>query len=178
MIGVIVNVGAIILGGVIGLILHKGINEKVKKVIMQGIGLSVIVIGLSGALLTENMLLLVMSLVIGGLVGALIRIEDRLDKHLAFVQDRFQEKGKFKYINNHYFFPVMTRQETDLIINELLSVDQIDSDTFEVTYSDEPQKEYVGSWDEYVLSDSEKNNMKKAATPKKMKINHKQQQLF
>ena len=97
------------------------------------------------------------------------RIVERLDNHLAFVQDRVQTKGKFKYSNKHYRFPVMTNQETDLIINELLSVNQIDSDSFEVTYSDEPQKKYVGSWDEYVLSDSEKNNMKKTTPPKKIK---------
>ena len=106
------------------------------------------------------------------------RIVERLDNHLAFVQDRVQTKGKFKYSNKHYRFPVMTNQETDLIINELLSVNQIDSDSFEVTYSDEPQKKYVGSWDEYVLSDSEKNNMKKTTPPKKIKKTHEQQQLF
>jgi len=106
------------------------------------------------------------------------RIEERLDKHLAFVHDRVQTKGKFKYINNHYLFPVMTKQETDLIINKLLSINQIDSDSLEVTYSDEPQEEYAGSFDEYVLSDSEKKDMKKPTAPKKRKKNHEQQQLF
>ena len=97
------------------------------------------------------------------------RIEERLDKHLAFVHDRVQTKGKFKYINNHYLFPVMTKQETDLIINKLLSINQIDSDSIEVTYSDEPQEEYVEALDEYVLSDSEKKDMKKPTVPKKRK---------
>ena len=106
------------------------------------------------------------------------RIEERLDKHLAFVHDRVHTKGKFKYINNHYLVPVITKQETDLIINKLLSINQIDSDSIEVTYSDEPQEEYVGSWDEYVLSDSEKKDMKKTTAPKKRKKNHEQQQLF
>jgi len=107
-----------------------------------------------------------------------MRIAERLEKHLAFVDDRFKIKGKFKHKNNHYLFPVMTKQETDLIINELLSVDQIDMDSFEVTYSDKPQKEYVGSWDEYVLSDSDIKDLKKRIAPKKRKKNHEQQQLF
>ena len=72
----------------------------------------------------------------------------------------------------------MTKQETDLIINKLLSITQIDSDFIEVTYSDEPQEEYVGSWDEYVLSDSDIYGMKKTTAPKKRKKNHEQQQLF
>jgi len=106
------------------------------------------------------------------------RIEERLEKHLAFVDDRFKIKGKFKYTNDHYLFPVMTRQETDLTINELLDVHQMGSDSFEVSYSDNPQKEYVGSWNDYVLSDSDNRNMKKRIAPKKRKKNHEQQQLF
>jgi DNA modification methylase len=106
------------------------------------------------------------------------RIEERLEKHLAFVDDRFKKKGKFKYTNDHYLFPVITRQETDLIINELLDVHQMGSDSFEVSYSDNPQKEYVGSWDDYVLSDTEKNDIKKRTVPKKRKKDHEQQQLF
>jgi len=89
MLGVMVNVIAIVVGGIIGLILKHGINAKVKKVVMQGIGLSVIVIGLSSALLTENVLLMVLSLVIGGTIGALIRIEDRLDQLGQHIEDKF-----------------------------------------------------------------------------------------
>ncbi len=106
------------------------------------------------------------------------RIEERLEKHLAFVDDRVKTKGKFKYTNDHYLFPVMTRQETDLTINELLDIHQMGTDSFEVSYSDNPQKEYVGSWDEYVLSDTEKNEKKKRTVPKKRMKNHEQQQLF
>jgi len=106
------------------------------------------------------------------------RIEERLEKHLAFVDDRVKTKGKFKYTNDHYLFPVMTRQETDLTINELLDIRQMGTDSFEVSYSDNPQKEYVGSWDDYVLSDTEKNEKKKRTVPKKRIKNHEQQQLF
>jgi DNA modification methylase len=107
-----------------------------------------------------------------------IRIKERLEEHLAFVENRFKAKGKFKHKNNYYLFPVMTKQETDLIINELLSVDQINTDSFEVAYSDEPQKGYVEPLDEYVLSDSEIKDLKKPIVPKKRKKSHKQQQLF
>jgi len=96
MVGVLVNVGAIVIGGIIGLLLKHGINAKVKKVVMQGIGLSVIVIGLSSALLTENVLLMVLSLVIGGTIGALIKIEERLDNLGLKIEDKFgSEEGGF-----------------------------------------------------------------------------------
>lgn len=96
MIGVLVNVGAIIIGGLLGLILHKGLPQNVKQVVMQGIGLSVIVIGLTYAVLTGNVLLLVLSLVIGGAIGALLKIEHRLDRLGQRIERKFQqEEGGF-----------------------------------------------------------------------------------
>ena len=46
---------------------------------MQGIGLSVVIIGVKGALETRNMLLVIMSLVIGGIIGQAAGIEKKLD---------------------------------------------------------------------------------------------------
>jgi len=96
MIGVLVNVYAIVIGGLIGLVLHIGLPLGVKRVVMQGIGLAVIVIGLSYALLTEEILLLVLSLVIGGTIGALIQIEAKLDRFGERIEQKFQsEEGGF-----------------------------------------------------------------------------------
>lgn len=89
MIGVLVNVGAIITGGSVGLILKKGLPDRVTKVIMQGIGLSTLAIGFTGALQTNNMVLLVLSIIIGGAIGALIRIDFNLDKFGKFVESKF-----------------------------------------------------------------------------------------
>jgi uncharacterized membrane protein YqgA involved in biofilm formation len=97
MLGVIVNSLAIIVGGLIGLLLKHGLSERLKVVVMQGIGLSVIVIGMSGALKTDNVLLLVMSLAIGGLVGSLLQIEYRLDLLGLKMEQKFKgkEEGSF-----------------------------------------------------------------------------------
>jgi uncharacterized membrane protein YqgA involved in biofilm formation len=97
MLGVIVNSLAIIIGGLIGLVLKQGLSERLKVVVMQGIGLSVIVIGLSGALKSESLLLLVLSLAIGGLVGSLLQIEYRLDMLGLKIEKRFKgkEEGSF-----------------------------------------------------------------------------------
>lgn len=92
MIGVIVNVVAIIVGGLIGLFLHHGLPQQVKKVVMQAIGLAVIVIGMSYALMTNEILLMVLSLVIGGAIGALLQIEHRLDRLGQKIEDRFTSK--------------------------------------------------------------------------------------
>ena len=49
MLGVIVNSIAIIAGGIVGLIINKGIPERLNKTIMDGIALVVMYMGISGA---------------------------------------------------------------------------------------------------------------------------------
>ncbi|MCK4469614.1 MAG: site-specific DNA-methyltransferase, partial [Desulfobacterales bacterium] len=95
------------------------------------------------------------------------RITERLKKHCSFVESRFIKKGKFKYLNKHYKFPVMTNQETNLLINELKSFISKEEDTFEVIYSDKLQEDFVGYCDGYVMSESEKKELKKSASQKR-----------
>lgn len=92
MIGVLVNVIAIIIGGLIGLFLHHGLPQHVKRVVMQAVGLAVLVIGMTYAMMTNEILLLVLSLVIGGGIGALLQIELRLDKLGQRIENRFSSK--------------------------------------------------------------------------------------
>ena len=89
MFGVLVNVVAIIVGGLIGLLLKKGLPEKIKIIVMQAIGLSTIVIGLASAIKTESPLLLILSLVIGGVIGTLLKIDINLKKLGDSVEAKF-----------------------------------------------------------------------------------------
>ena len=66
---------------------------------------------------------------------------DRLNKHLAFVEQYRQTKGELKHFNNKYNFPVMTSQETDLIIN-MISQISINDDIITVSYNDEAMLDY------------------------------------
>ncbi len=96
------------------------------------------------------------------------RIRQRMDDHFLFVESRFKKNGKFKHHNHHYLFPVVTNQERDLLINALETLTQKETDSFEVTYSEKPQKEYVGFWDGYVMGDEEKKKNKPAPARKKI----------
>ncbi|MHB8155809.1 MAG: DUF554 family protein [Desulfocucumaceae bacterium] len=69
MIGTLVNTAAIVSGGLLGVLLKRGIPEPVKKTVMQGLGLTVLLIGAQMALKTQNVLLIVISLVVGGVIG-------------------------------------------------------------------------------------------------------------
>lgn len=88
MLGTIVNTIAILLGGVLGLIFRRGISDRFKNTVMQGLGLSVFMIGLAGALRSENILLLIFSMVIGSLVGEAMNIEDKLDRFGKWIEGR------------------------------------------------------------------------------------------
>jgi uncharacterized protein len=91
MLGTFVNVGAILLGTLIGSLLKHGIPEKVQKIIMQAIGLCVVVIGITSAIKTQNTLLFIFSLAIGGAIGKLIGIENGLEKIGMKLQNRFSK---------------------------------------------------------------------------------------
>ena len=74
MLGTVVNAGAIILGGSIGLVLKKGLPERFGNQVMNGLALCVLYIGISGTLQAKNVLMLILSMVIGTLIGELLEI--------------------------------------------------------------------------------------------------------
>jgi hypothetical protein len=91
--GTIVNVIAIFLGCSVGFILKSKFPEKIGKIVMQSLGLVSLLIGIQMALKTNNILLMIFSLVIGGIVGEIIGIEESLE--------RFGERVKLKFKNNN-----------------------------------------------------------------------------
>ena len=72
----------------------------------------------------------------------------RIERHIDFAKNRIQIKGPMKYSNEYHQFPVITTQEKQLMINDLVEVNQKENNTFKVTYSDKPQKIYkkTGGW--------------------------------
>lgn len=92
MLGTIVNVVAVIVGGSIGLLLKKGLSEKMADTLMKGLGLCTLYLGVSGSLKGENSLILILSMVIGTLIGEGIDLEKRLDQLGKFVEKRFKSK--------------------------------------------------------------------------------------
>ncbi|WP_126429217.1 DUF554 domain-containing protein [Brevibacillus marinus] len=77
--GTIVNAAAILLGSLIGRFL-SGIPEGTRQTVMNGIGLAVVLLGLQMSFQTENILLVIVSLVLGSLIGEALRIEYRLQQ--------------------------------------------------------------------------------------------------
>lgn len=86
MIGTLINCAAIIAGSLLGLLLRRGMKDSIAKTVMQGVGMSVILIGVTGAIETSNTLLVILSMVIGGVLGAWIDIDAKMNHLGAWAQ--------------------------------------------------------------------------------------------
>jgi uncharacterized membrane protein YqgA involved in biofilm formation len=93
MIGTIANALAIIAGGVIGLLFKNAIPEKISQALLKVTGLAVIAIGINLMLAGENFTLLIISLVVGTVIGEAIDIEGKLDKFGAFIESKMKNRG-------------------------------------------------------------------------------------
>ena len=78
--GTIINVVTVLVGGALGLLLGARLPERIRETIMHGLGLLTLVIGIQLAFDTDNILIVLGSLLLGGIAGELLRIEDRIDR--------------------------------------------------------------------------------------------------
>jgi uncharacterized membrane protein YqgA involved in biofilm formation len=79
MLGTLVNTGAVVAGSAVGLTAGAWLPERLKVILMQALGLAVVAIGLRMALEAQHVLLAIGCLLLGGVTGELLRIEQRLD---------------------------------------------------------------------------------------------------
>ena len=93
MLGTIVNVIAIICGSLLGLLFRKGIPDNYKEIIMSGIGLSVILIGVKSALSSDQLLIVIFSVIIGAGIGEFLKIEAKLESLGSYFERRLASKS-------------------------------------------------------------------------------------
>ncbi len=79
MFGTFVNVIAILIGGTLGTLIGNRLPEKIKDTVMSGLGLCTVVIGMEMALQSKNILIVMGSILVGGILGEWWRIEDGLN---------------------------------------------------------------------------------------------------
>jgi uncharacterized membrane protein YqgA involved in biofilm formation len=77
--GTLVNTCAILAGSLIGITAGKRLPERLKTITMQGLGLSVILVGLRMAIPDQGSLAAIGCLLLGALTGELLRIEQALE---------------------------------------------------------------------------------------------------
>jgi uncharacterized membrane protein YqgA involved in biofilm formation len=94
--GTLVNTATVIVGSGIGLWVGHRLPENIKKIVLQAMGLVTILLGIQMALKTESVLILIGSLVLGGITGELLKIEEALEKVGEYLKRRVKsESGNF-----------------------------------------------------------------------------------
>ncbi len=78
--GTIVNVAAVIVGSLIGLLIHSRLPKRVAGIAFQGIGLFTIFLGFTMSAKSNELLIMIMSIVAGSILGEFIDIEKHLEK--------------------------------------------------------------------------------------------------
>ncbi len=91
MTGTLINVGTILVGTAIGSSAGSRLPSRMRRIVLYGIGLVVILIGFQMAVRTQNILVVLGAVLIGGIIGELLRIEDRLEQLGQFFQAKFSK---------------------------------------------------------------------------------------
>jgi uncharacterized protein len=87
--GTLLNAAAVLVGTTIGTLLGNRLPERVRDIALQGVGLVTLLIGTQMALQAQNLLIVLASMVIGGVLGEVLRIEDGLDALGRRLERRF-----------------------------------------------------------------------------------------
>lgn len=93
MFAVIVNTLAIVAGSLIGLLLRRGLPERLTGALMQGLGLCTVVIGVQGAIQESNILVMIVSVVLGILIGEAADADGHVNRFTERLLSRFS-KGR------------------------------------------------------------------------------------
>ena len=91
MVGILIDIAAVIVGSGVGLLLKKGINEKVSKAVMVGIGLCIVYIGITGITSDGNTIVILLALVIGAFIGTTADIDGWLNRVGEKVENRLMK---------------------------------------------------------------------------------------
>ncbi|MBO4557984.1 MAG: DUF554 domain-containing protein [Bacteroidales bacterium] len=93
MIGTIVNTGTIILGAILGSLLHRGIKDKYKEAVYTALGLACLGIGLNATISnmpkSEYPVLFVVAIALGAVIGTALDIDGRFHR----LVNKFQKRG-------------------------------------------------------------------------------------
>ena len=99
MLGVLANAAGIVLGSLVGLFVKKGINDHISEAVMKALGLCTLIIGLSGAL-SGNAMVMILSMILGTIAGtaldidgAMTRLSDRLSKRFSTTDNSSFSQG-------------------------------------------------------------------------------------
>ena len=106
--GSIVNCLAVVFGSTVGLALKKimkkgsegGVADRMSESLMKGMGFCVLLIGITGAIVTKNIMIVILSIVVGTVIGELCNLDRRVESLGQKIEDK--TKGRFGEITQGF----------------------------------------------------------------------------
>lgn len=92
--GTLINVIAVLAGGIAGTILGARLPERIRETIMHGLGLVVLAIGIHLSLETAHILIVLGSILLGGIIGELLHVERRLNGIGRWLEEKTGKRGE------------------------------------------------------------------------------------
>lgn len=87
--GTLINTVTVLVGGALGVFLGNRLPEKMRQTVLSGLGLMTLVLGMTMAIQTRNALIPLFSVLLGGILGEALRIEDGLERLGRWFEVRF-----------------------------------------------------------------------------------------
>lgn len=90
--GTLINTATVLAGGSVGYFIGHRIKQEVRTIVVQVIGLATVIMGISDAMDTHNLVFPLVGMVIGAIIGELLKIEERLEQLGEWLKNRFTRK--------------------------------------------------------------------------------------
>jgi uncharacterized membrane protein YqgA involved in biofilm formation len=91
--GTLLNALTVLVGGLLGTILGDRLPERLRENVVRGVGLFTLAMGTKFAIDTSNLLYVLGSILLGGVIGSLWGVDRRLNDLGAALQRRFATRG-------------------------------------------------------------------------------------
>ncbi len=92
LLGTVVNVFTVLLGSTIGILVKKGIPERLTDTLFKALGLVTVFIGITGCLTGSSVMLVVVAMILGTLIGELIDLDKQINRLGKKLESKF-DKG-------------------------------------------------------------------------------------
>ncbi len=94
MVGTAINAGAVIIGSSLGLLIRSRLPQRITTIVFQGIGLFTLFLGITMATKTGNFLVMIFSIVLGGIAGELLDVDGRMTRMSEYLKKKIRLKSE------------------------------------------------------------------------------------
>lgn len=108
MTGTWINIATVLLGGTLGLLFGGRLPERTRQTVIAGLGLFTIAYGVQSFSMSENVIVVLISLLLGGILGEWWRLESRLQALGGMLEKRFARGNKPGDSGNQFIRGFMT----------------------------------------------------------------------